>query len=267
MASIVISPEDIRSLRKTKRISPFMLLIISTSLVLLFYFVATALFIPAFVINSISIQVEDVSLKEQIVNASGVFNKLNYLSLDCSTIETALERIPKIKTATVEKVFPNGISIKTSLRSPCAYTIVVIDKKSVMMAIDSDGVIYDTIHEVQADLPFISGLQFEKAVVGLKLPDFVLPLFTSLSELESTNKELLALISEIRIVMTGSKTYDLILYPRNYKIPLRTGPILYSELLSSCALVLDVINKNGTEVDEIDFRKGAIVYRKKGGSS
>jgi cell division protein FtsQ len=58
---------------------------------------------------------------------------------------------------------------------------------------------------------------------------------------------------------------EILLYPANYRLPVRLRPVLNPELLKSMMLVLDVVEGRGlsSTISELDLRSDTFVYRTK----
>ena len=205
--------------------------------------------------------------KEDVLSASLIHEKEYFFSLDTTRVKAALLADPRVASATVSKLFPNGLRIVVTERRSVAVVSVVIDGVASAVCLDSEGVAFVAASSKEAiSVPVISGLRFEGFHFGMRLPPTLTALVASLGEIQSTEPALLSAISEIRMLKSAD---ELIIYPLNQRIPVRTGASLDVPTLRSIILVLDVLEKKGltSSVQELDFRTGTVVYRSKEGQS
>ncbi len=243
------------------------------------------------------------SLSEaEILEAALLHGSEYFFALDPARVRAALLASPRIAVARVERRFPNALSIAIAERIPVAAVLVERSGRLEPVLIDAEGVAFayaadyeagvkartaapardeggrDGHEDLQAaqtalarlaQLPIVSGLRFEGSVLGTRLPPSLAPFLTALARLEAAEPALLAVFSEIRIVKPAYGEPELLLYPLHHRIPVRTSAALNEETLRSIILVLDVLASRGLAegVGEIDFRRGTIVYRGKGGQS
>ena len=94
----------------------------------------------------------------------------------------------------------------------------------------------------------------------------LVPLFKQLDLLQKKNPVLLSEISEIKIEQKKYGGFDLILYPVQTQVKVRTDSTLNEERLRYMMLALDVIQKFGltAEIEELDVRAGTASYRLRG---
>lgn len=209
--------------------------------------------------------------REEILSAALLHRDEYLLSLDSGRVKAALEAQPRIASASVAKLFPNGLSIAVVERRPVATTIATIGGRTACVCLDAQGVAYAEASAAEAaSLPVLSGLRFEGFRLGTRLPPQVASLLASVGEVEASEGGLLSAVSELRLVPAqGGQAAELLIYPVNQRIPVRAGASLDAQTLRSIILVLDVLGTKGIagSVKEIDFRTGTVVYRIKEGQS
>jgi Cell division septal protein len=207
--------------------------------------------------------------REELLSAALLRGNERLVTLDCSRVEAALAAEPRIASAKVSKVFPNGLRIAVVERAAVATALAELDGRTVAIGIDAQGVAFAE-SSAASSLPVVSGLRFEGFKPGTRLPASLSRLFASLGEIQAKEPELLAAVSEIRVVKSsGGGEPELVLYPLHQAIPVRAGASLDAATLRSMILVLDVLGTRGIAptVSEIDFRDGSVVYRGKEGHS
>ena len=114
---------------------------------------------------------------------------------------------------------------------------------------------------MNASLPVVSGLVFENIAAGLRLPEFLVPLFNELHTLRVDAPELLSTISEIQINKKKYDAYELTLYTVYNPARIRIGRHITEDKLRYMLLLLDVLNEKGVALDELDFRTGTASYK------
>jgi cell division protein FtsQ len=210
--------------------------------------------------------------REEILSAALIHDKEYFFSLDAARVKGALEAQPRVASAKVAKLFPNGLSIAVVERRPVATALADIGGRTVAVSLDAQGVAFAEATEAEASaMPVLSGLRFEGFRMGTRLPPPVAGLLVSLGEVAASDPVLLSAISEIRLVgaSESSTPSEILIYPLNQRIPVRAGAAFDTQTLRSIILVLDVLGTKGIagSVKEIDFRTGTVVYRTKEGQS
>ncbi|MGO8695078.1 MAG: cell division protein FtsQ/DivIB [Rectinemataceae bacterium] len=212
--------------------------------------------------------------RDEVLSAALIHDKEYFFSIDPARLRNNLLADPKIADAEVRRLFPGGLRIVVRERKAVATTLVETDGTERIVLIDDSGMAFAAADpaELRAGLdrlPIISGIRFEGFRPGTQLPDDLRPVFTSLGEIERSDIALLAAFSEIRIVKSRFGEMELVLYPVQYRIPVRAAAVLNASTLRSIILVLDVLGSRGlgSSVAEIDFRTGTVVYRSKEGQS
>jgi hypothetical protein len=207
--------------------------------------------------------------REELLSAALIHEKEYFFSLDSSRVRAALEADPRVASASVSKLFPNGLRISVKERAAVATAFVDMGGRAAAVCLDSEGVAFaEASPEAASSVPVLSGLRFEGFRLGTRLPPALLGLLSSLGEIEAKEPVLLSAISEIKVVAgSGSSPLELLIYPLNQRIPVRAGNPLDAPTLRSIILVLDVLGKGSlaSTVQEIDFRTGTVVYRSKEG--
>jgi len=210
--------------------------------------------------------------REEVLSAALIHSDEYFFSVDTAALRSNLLAEPRIADAQVTRVFPGALRIQIRERKPVAMVLVDSDGAQRVACVDASGVAYaladpSTESAALESLPVVSGFRFEGFRPGTRLPDELEPFFASLGEVESNEPVLLAAFSEIRVVKPRFGDPELLLYPVQYRIPVRAAAVLNASTLRSIILVLDVLGSRGlsASVEEIDFRTGTVVYRSKEG--
>jgi cell division septal protein FtsQ len=232
---------------------------------------------PAMRITRYEISGNASMTREELLSAALIHEKEYFLSLDAARVEAAIAAEPRVASASVTKLFPNGLRIAVKERKAVASALVSIGGRASVACLDTEGVAFaEASPEEAASVPVLSGLRFEDFRIGTRLPPAIASLLSAIGRIQASEPALLAAISEIRIVVpsavagaTSLGAFELLVYPLNQRIPVRAGASLDASTLRSIILVLDVLGTKGmaASVQEIDFRTGTVVYRSKEGQS
>lgn len=246
---------------------------------------ATAVFLFApsvFRLTHFEISGAETLSREEIIEASLVREGTYLFAIDPERVAASLRACPRIAEARVERLFPNGLRIGIKERRVVALVLAEVEGRVQLVELDAEGVAFASSSPAPAGkegarngalvadgIPLVSGLRFDGFRPGTRLPTGLLPLFSSLAEIEAKAPALLSAFSEIRVVKPRYGELELLLYPLHHRIPVRVAASLNEATLRSIILVLDVLSSRGIaeSVEEIDFRTGTIVYRTKEGQS
>ena len=204
----------------------------------------------------------------EIIELAGITSGESYFAIDAAEVERRLLENNLIQGVTVEKHFPSEIKIVVEGREPFAIAFIDVDGFTVPVTLDKEGVIFEMGEGVtDYDLPVISGLTFQNLKLGTKLPGMFIPYLSRLSAVKQSSDTLFEQISEIKFVEKTEGSFDVVIYPANSSIRIRTSSDINDSLLQQMFTVLDVMEENGIDkqTDELDFRGGKIVYKVKEG--
>jgi cell division protein FtsQ len=200
-----------------------------------------------------------------VLERAGIDSRSSFMSVNAREAKEALSAIPLVESADVIKHFPDSIEIVLKIRAPVAAAVADVNGRTVPVFFDREGVLFSVgaagVPGSVAGLPVISGLVFEEAAPGLRMPEFLAPLFGDLDALRSNVPELLAAISEIHVSRKKYGAYELTLYPANNPVKISMGRRITEDGLRYLLLLLDVLNERGAAPGELDFRNGAVSYR------
>ena len=204
----------------------------------------------------------------EIIELAGITGGESYFAIDAAEVEKRLLENNLILGAKVEKGFPSSIKIVVEGREPFALAFMDVDGQTVPVTLDREGVIFEIGEGVtDYELPVISGLTFQNLKLGTQLPSMFIPYLSRLSAVKQSSGPLFEQISEIKFVEKTEGTFDVVIYPVNSSIRIRTSSDITDRMLQQMFTVLDVMEENGIDkqTDELDFRGGKIVYRVKEG--
>ncbi|MGP1576338.1 MAG: cell division protein FtsQ/DivIB [Treponema sp.] len=199
--------------------------------------------------------------------AAGLTGTERWGQLDTRIISRKLASYPLIAQAKVIKKFPDKLIIEITERTAAAVLFASIGSHTVPMEIDKTGTVFRVGADISSHtLPIVSGLEFSNPRAGMKVHKQLVPLFKQLDILQKKNPVLLSEISEMRIEQKKYGGFDLIIYPVQTKIKVRTDSTLNEDGLRYMMLTLDVVTDLGLDshIEELDVRAGTAAYRLRG---
>ncbi|AIN94921.1 cell division protein FtsQ/DivIB [Treponema putidum] len=202
----------------------------------------------------------------EVKKLAGIDNNTKWLSINSSEISRRLVSYPGISSATVEKKFPDKVSIKIVERKAVAVAFTEVNGKTVPMEIDGCGVVFRIGSPIlQTNLPIVTGLTFKNPREGMQINEKLSQLFVQLDILQKKYPVLVNEISEIKIQPKKYGGYDLVIYPLKSRLSVITDKFLTDESLRYMMLILDVVKDINLEKDiiGIDLRGANAVYIKR----
>jgi cell division protein FtsQ len=200
-----------------------------------------------------------------VLEQAGIDARSSFMSVNAPAAKEALSSIPLIENVELVKHFPDAIEITITNRVPVAAAAAYINGRTVPVFFDKNGVLFQIGQSggmaIDGTLPVLSGLVFENITAGLRLPEFLLPLFTELETLRSNAPELLSTISEIHISKKKYDAYELTVYPVYNPVRIHIGRHINEDSIRYMLLLLDVLNGKGMALDELDFRTDTASYK------
>jgi hypothetical protein len=221
------------------------------------------LIVPSLRIQQIDIQGQPAMSVRDLLDAVGLEANPLYFHVVEADLQVRLERIPTVRSAKVEKQFPDHLLIVLTARQPLVQTIINSDNSIVL--IDEDGVAYDRVPpKVAYDLPVLSGLELRNFTPGTRLPAFIGPFLHDLAELKSKTPALFQAFSEFRLVPKLGQDVEILAYAVEKAVPIRINPRIDAQ---GATYMLRSLNMYGSVqgfagVSELDFRAKDIIVKK-----
>ncbi|MCR4899826.1 MAG: FtsQ-type POTRA domain-containing protein [Treponema sp.] len=217
---------------------------------------------PAFSSPKVTFSGQKLYSAEEIAEKLLPMNSTNWVNFSVSEAVALLSSEPGFDNVMIEKKFPDKIYINVVEREPVALTFVMDDGFSNPVQIDKNGVLFPVKDKSIVDsnvIPIISGLPVEHMSGGMRIPSKYRPLIDQIYKISSLGKNYFAGISEICVLPKDTGNYELELIPSQSKVKVLTDRSLNEDALKYMMVVLDVVNKLGTEeVSEIDLRYGSV---------
>jgi cell division protein FtsQ len=237
------------------------LIIFSIAQIFFHFFIA-----PRVTIKNIIIKSDIPFTEQEILRIAGISRKEYYFLINTYEIQERLMTHPLVRTALVQKVFPDTITLRLKGREPLLIALVNINNKTVPVTIDEEGVVFQIADTVSNwNLPILSGLRFDSIEFGTKLPHDIIPFLKDFKRLSEKNPGLASLISEIKIIKTETGEFEYIIYPLNFPKGVLVGRKIDASSIKYIMLALKILQQEGMlhQVSDLDFRTGELVYKMK----
>ena len=216
---------------------------------------------PAFSSPKVTVSGQKIYTAEEIAEKLLSMNSTNWMNFNVGEAVALLSSESGIDNVIVEKKFPDRIYINVVEREPVAVTFVADDGYTSPVQIDKNGVLFPVKDKTLVDsnvIPIISGLPVEHMSGGMRIPSKYRPLIDQIAKISEAGKNYFAGISEIIVLPKDTGNYELALIPSQSKIKVLTDRSLNEDALKYMMVVLDVVNKIGSDVYEIDLRYGSV---------
>ena len=216
---------------------------------------------PAFSSPKVTVSGQNIYTAEEIAEKLLPMNSTNWVNFNVGEAVSILSSEPGIDKVVVEKHFPDRIYINVEEREPVALTFIMDDGYTNPVQIDKNGVLFPVKDRAEVDsnvLPIISGLPVEHMSGGMRIPSKYRPLIDQIYKISSLGKNYFAGIAEICVLPKDTGNYELALIPSQSKVKVLTDRSLNEDALKYMMVVLDVVNKIGADVYEIDLRYGSV---------
>ncbi|MGI5089788.1 FtsQ-type POTRA domain-containing protein [Treponema vincentii] len=209
----------------------------------------------------------DTILEADLKKASGLTGTEKWGKIDKDVLLHRIASYPLVAEARVVKKYPDKVLIEIIERKPVGVLLATVGGRTIPMEIDKTGTVFKVTSKKDTQtLPVISGLSFQTIRAGMKVHKQLVPLFKQLDLLQKKNPALLSEISEMKIEQKKYGGFDLILYPVQTPVKVRTDSTLNEERLQYMILTLDVIRDLdlSAKIEELDVRAGTASYRLRG---
>lgn len=242
------------------------LLAIVLSLALVVWVLVTTVVMPRIRISRIIVRADFEMARADLLRLAGLEGEQTYFSVDAAAVSTRLSAHPQIRSATVERVFPDTVRLSLERRRAVVLVLATPGTETVPAVVDEEGVIFDVgDHLAGRDLPVLSGIEIQGGALGARLPQWLSPTLRRLGDLRVSSPQLFGTLSELRVETRPAGAWDLLVYSRAFRVPVRMDGAVGSEDYTYALMVLDVLSQQGIaeNVAEVDVRSGEIVYRLK----
>lgn len=187
-----------------------------------------------------------------------------YFSFDTVQAASRLSAVSGIESVSIEKHYPDRISINIVERESVAMTFVTEGSRTIPIQIDKNAVLFEVSDAEAIDfksIPIISGIPVEHLSGGMRIPSKYRVLIEQIANIRSIGQDYFAAVSEICVIPKKTGNYELMIIPVDSKARVLTDRSLNEEALQRMMVVLEVVKSIAPDVEEIDLRYGSISYR------
>ncbi len=256
--------EKVKPRQKIRLIFSLLIAVLALILVIeiIFHFVIS----PRLRLSRVEIVAEEglTLTNAAILKLAGLNGDETFFAVDEAGIAERIAAFAPVKSVTVERMFPNTLKIGIIEREPLGISLSVVNGRSVPIMLDEEGVVFQIGASVsEFDLPALSGFTFSEVELGQRVNRALIGFFQDLHTLKSTSGALFHLISELKFVKKDRAGFEVLLYPRDYRVAVRIGSRVDVEIMRKILLVLDVFANQGIigTIEEIDFRTDTPLVR------
>jgi cell division protein FtsQ len=264
LLSNLYNREKTRSRSRARLIFTILIAVLATILVIeiVFHFVIS----PRLKLTRVEI-VADKGLplsNEAILKLAGLDGSDSFFAVDTARIAERLTAFAPVKSVSAERIFPTSLKIAISMRKPLGISLAGVDGRTVPVMLDEDGVVFQIGASVsEFDLPALSGFTFTDVELGQRVNNALHGFLGDLMRLRDSSRTMFDLISELEFQKKERAGFEVTLYPRDYRVPVRIGSRINTEIMRKILLVLDVFTRQGSidTIEEIDFRTDTPLVR------
>lgn len=148
---------------------------------------------PDYFVREINFATDGALTREQVLNAADIAEGRNIFTVDLAQARSAIEQMPQVESAVVQRQLPNRMSVTVSERRPIAWVAAKgdIDPSSSERSflIDGRGIVLRSrvVLPEYYHLPIISGFETENLVPGRRVPAMEMQAALELVRLNADN--------------------------------------------------------------------------------
>lgn len=148
---------------------------------------------PDYFLREINFTTDGALTREQVLNAAGVAEGRNIFTVDLAETRAAIERMPQVEGAVVQRQLPNRMTVTVTERRPIAWVAAKGDEdpssSERSFLIDGRGTVLRSrvILPEYYHLPIISGFETENLVPGKRVPAWEMQAALELVRLNTDN--------------------------------------------------------------------------------
>ncbi len=200
---------------------------------------------PYFDINKINTTGIKYLSNEELSTWAGAIIGENIFQLDLRKFSKKLATHPWIHSASVRRVFPQGISIEIKERTP--FAIIKLDKLYIM---DNYGILLGPKTSNLTKLPLITGITVKDPIPGNNVADE--EIIRGLKAMHNLNRLSMFKKNPIESVHINSKSRITFL-TKNKTVRVYMRPGIVQQSLKNLTLVIDTIEKHEPNLKHIDL--------------
>lgn len=148
---------------------------------------------PDYFLREINVATDGALTREQVLNAAGLVEGRNIFTVDLAQTRTAIEMMPQVESAVVQRLLPNRMAVTVSERRPIAWVAAKGDEdpssSERSFLIDARGIVLRSrvLLPEYYHLPIISGFETGNLVLGKRVPAWEMQAALELVRLNADN--------------------------------------------------------------------------------
>ncbi len=148
---------------------------------------------PDYALREINVTTDGALTREQVLNAAGVTEGRNIFTVDLAESRSAIEKLPQVESAVVQRLLPNRMAVTVTERRPIAWVAAKGDEdpssSERSFLIDARGIVLRSrvLLPEYLHLPIISGFETENLVLGKRVPAWEMQAALELVRLNADN--------------------------------------------------------------------------------
>lgn len=148
---------------------------------------------PDYALREINVTTDGALTREQVLNAAGLAEGRNIFTVDLAEARSALEKMPQVESAVVQRLLPNRMAVTVTERRPIAWVAAKGDEdpssSERSFLIDARGIVLRSrvLLPEYYHLPIISGFETENLVPGKRVPAWEMQAALELVRLNADN--------------------------------------------------------------------------------
>jgi cell division protein FtsQ len=148
---------------------------------------------PDYFLREINVTTDGALTREQVLNAAGLVEGRNIFTVDLAQTRTAIEKMPQVESAVVQRLLPNRMAVTVSERRPIAWVAAKGDEdpssSERSYLIDARGIVLRSrvLLPEYYHLPIISGFETGNLVLGKRVPAWEMQAALELVRLNADN--------------------------------------------------------------------------------
>ncbi len=148
---------------------------------------------PDYFLREINVATDGALTREQVLSAAGLAEGRNIFTVDLAEARSAIEKMPQVESAVVQRQLPNRMSVTVTERRPIAWVAAKGDEdpssSEKSFLIDARGIVLRSrvVLPGYYHLPIISGFETENLVPGKRVPAWEMQAALELVRLNADN--------------------------------------------------------------------------------
>lgn len=148
---------------------------------------------PDYFLREINVTTDGALTREQVLNAAGLAEGRNIFTVDLAQARSAIEKMPQVESAVVQRLLPNRMAVTVTERRPIAWVAAKGDEdpssSERSFLIDARGIVLRSrvVLPEYYHLPIISGFETENLVPGKRVPAWEMQAALELVRLNTDN--------------------------------------------------------------------------------